>query len=145
MLFVLSLITVYSMCCALSFGFYLNWQCSCYTYNFIYLFLSFKLDINLILWWQETYGAVKPRVIKIIPALVVPLIPCYGGLTVYQPFFHRMVVSPIGITFVLAILVCTYLTPMHFLLMLFFLYVRTLCSPLHKPLFSYNFFFFLSL
>ena len=58
------------------------------------------------LWWEETYGAIKPWSIAIVLALFGPLILHDGGLPVAQLFLKQMVVYLLGITYVLTILVC---------------------------------------
>ena len=57
------------------------------------------------LWWEETDFDVNPQPIVIVSALVGPLIPQSGGFPVAQLFLRWIVVSYIGIPFVLNILV----------------------------------------
>ena len=89
---------------------------------------------------METDGSVKPREILIVLALVGPFIPQGGGLPVVQPFSRKIRVSPICIPFVLNVLICTYLNLKHLLLVLLYLYVRTVCYTIHQ-LFCGIFFF----
>ena len=83
-----------------------NRQRSYDMYKFIDQFWPFKFNSNLILWWEETDGAVKHWVIAIVAYLVRLLITHGGGLPVDQLFLWRMVVSPLGITRVINALVC---------------------------------------
>ena len=83
------------------------------------------------IWLEETYGNIKPQAIVIVLALVNPFIPNSVGLQVAQTFLQQIVVSLLSIPFVLAILVCTYPISNNFLLMLLYLYVRTMGSPVH--------------
>ena len=57
--------------------------------------------------WEETDGTVKPQVVYIVWSLVGPLILHGEFLPVAQLFLRRMAISPLGITCVLTILVCT--------------------------------------
>ena len=57
------------------------------------------------LWWEETDSDVNPQYIVIVSALVNLLIPHIDGLRVTQLFLWWIVVSRLGITFVLNILV----------------------------------------
>ena len=57
------------------------------------------------LWWAETDLAVKPWLISIVSNLVHLFIPHGDGLPVAQPFWRLMVVSPLGTSFVLDVLV----------------------------------------
>ena len=70
------------------------------------------------LWWKENEYSVKPRSITIVLDSVFLLVPNDGGLMVSQSLLWLMVVSSLGIPFLLAVLVCTYLTLDHFLLVI---------------------------
>ena len=56
----------YSLWCALSYVFYLNFQCPYYMYDLIHQLSSFQFNSNLMLWWEETYGSVKPQAVEIV-------------------------------------------------------------------------------
>ena len=58
------------------------------------------------LWWAETNVVGKTRLIAITLNLARPFISHVGDLLFAQPFSRQMVVSPLGITFVL-FLICT--------------------------------------
>ena len=60
---------------------------------------------------DETDGAVNPRESMIDQALVCWLIPQDGGLPVAQLFLWIMVFPLLGITFLFAVIICTYLIP----------------------------------
>ena len=94
---------------------------------------------------EETEGTIYTQPIMIVLSLVGLLIPHDGGLPVAQIFLRQIVVSLLGISFVISVLICTYLTPENFLLMLLMLYVRTVCLPIHKLFFSYYVFNLLTL
>ena len=51
-------------------------------YKFIYQFLSFQFNSDLILQWEATAGAVKPQESAIASDLVGPLIPHVCGFPV---------------------------------------------------------------
>ena len=56
------------------------------------------------LWWELTGGSLKPLVIEIVLAVVGPFILHGGDLPVAQPFLRKMVVSLLGIPFVLTVI-----------------------------------------
>ena len=58
------------------------------------------------LWQEEAYGAVKPQAIIIVSALINLFIPHGSGLPAVQLFLRRMVVSPLGITRLITVLIC---------------------------------------
>ena len=101
----------------------------------LFIISLFKFNCNSDLWWLETEFYVKSQSIVILSALALPFILHGSGLLVDQPFSRLMVVSPLGITFVLAILVCTEPTPKHILLITIIVYVCTVCLPIHKRFF----------
>ena len=93
------------MLCTLSFVFCFELECSFDMYKFIYQLSSFQFNSDLMPWCEETGGNFKHQVINIILALVRLIIPHGGGLPVAQLFSYKMVVSPLGITFVFTRLV----------------------------------------
>ena len=99
------------MCCAVSSVFYFSRQSSYYMYKFIYQFSSFQFNSNLMLWWKETDANIKPWSIMVISALVCTLIPHDSGLPVAQLFLWIMVFPLLGITFLFAVIICTYFIP----------------------------------
>ena len=88
------------------------------------------------IWWAETDSAVKPRSIEIVLVLLHLLITHIDGLLVVKPFLQKMLVSPLNILYVIAIFVCTWMTPKYFLLMIIILYVHTVCLAVHQMFFS---------
>ena len=68
----------------------------------------------------KTDIGVKLQSITLLLALVGTLIPQEGGVPVAQQILRQVVVSPLGITFVLAVLVCTYMTHNIFILLYYF-------------------------
>ena len=88
------------------------------------------------IFWEETYDGVKPRLISFISDLVGQLISHGGSFPVVQLFSWRMVFSSLGIPHVLTIIICTQLIPERLPLRLL-MYVP--CLLVHCQYFSYFF------